>query len=181
MTTKNIVLVGNHGSGKKIFLTRLCNKFDFVSYTNIKLSVNTETTTKVTHKIKNDDSSDFNEFTIESKSECKYYKFNIDVILLDDVPTYNFGNVDAVLFFSNGNLESQIAIAYMDRKYVQHVAGRRAVFYPATKKLNRDIIFEFEMIVEWPCSTRDNSTVQYADVMINLFDIYNSYGGNYKF
>lgn len=182
MIRKNIVLVGDHGSGKKIFVARLCNNFELTSFININLYLSKETDNNVTYTIKDEDLSVSRKFTFKSKDKCIEYQFNIDVIQLDAVPKYDFSVIDAVLFFSDGSLSSQIAIEYMDKKYVYQWPLRRAIFCPDSKDINYDIISYFNMTVKWPCSTSDNATVQYVDSVIRLFsDDYANGNGIYEF
>src|SRR5579872_3710338 len=108
MEKRKIVLIGNHGSGKRIFAVRLFNDGDITSYTNKKMYIQKSSK----YIVQNSSSEDYltPHTSINEQSIIMEYDIDVNVILLDHIHKYDFCDVDAVLFFCDGSVESQIAI-----------------------------------------------------------------------
>lgn len=156
---KNIVFVGGHNSGKKIYLSRLLNSFEL------------EDTNKYSLKIVKNVSY----FTMDSESLddsliSTTYDINIDILPIDDVNSYDFKNTHYVLFFCDGTDESQMIIWFLAQHYLKQNMPC-AFFCPyemniVSKTINNDF-----KIVRWHKSTGPYlPTSKYIDIVINLLN-----------
>lgn len=163
-TIKNVVLIGDHHSGKKIFMTRLINIHkDPDSWIDIKLRI----VKSVMCYVENDPTPDKSSTSIS-------YDMNISVILLEDMDTYDFENVHAVLFFCDGTDESQMTIWYKSYRYLKYDIPCAFLCPYDTTIISKLISANFRMI-QWHCSTGPYvPATKYRDIVINLLDSNNN-------
>src|SRR5437868_1774797 len=114
MIKKNIILIGPHESGKRIFLYRLLNEFDpVVNYDSHGNEIFTLSIIKKTEYYLNDDDSQYYNVT-ESQIQ---YDFNITVISMSpsliDQDISACENADIVLFFCKDDILQQVSILYL--------------------------------------------------------------------
>jgi len=103
------------------------------------------------------------------------YDIDVDMIMLDDVPNYDFSNVDAVLFFCEGDHKSQMETTYMNSKYIRILEIPcvsklipSAIFIPHDYKEIEALREFFTKIIKWQYSL--SSTLEYIDIILDLLE-----------
>jgi hypothetical protein len=160
---KNVVLIGGHSSGKRIFMSRLVNIFSNVEKYKLKVMKS------VSYHVMTEESS--NGSPIDDTTIDTSYDINISVISLEDMDTYNFTNVHSVLFFSNGTDEIQISqIAYFKNKYIKNDIPC-AFLCPYDITITNNAIIDNFRIIKWHCSIGPYVSInKYRDIVINLIE-----------
>jgi len=172
MTKKNVVLIGDHNSGKKIFMSRLINSFSMDSWTNINMKV----TKNVMYDIKNIyDATDIRILTsrrpIENEcGESNTYDINVSVLLLDDIDEYDFSKVSAILCFSDGLTESQLKMFGKIRNKVKF-GMPLAFLIPYHADAMIKCMYNNFKVINWHCSTGASVPAsRYMKIVTDLLD-----------
>lgn len=96
------------------------------------------------------------------------YEIDVDMIMLDDVPNYDFSDVDVVLFFCDGDRKSQMATTYMKSTYITKLETTSAIFIPHNDKEIDALHGFFTKIIKWHYSL--SSTLEYIDIILDLLE-----------